>query len=87
MNKKEIKKLKILFWDYKWESVEKNLDSPLVISRILELGNPEQFEILSGFLGHEKIYRFLKEKGKKLLSKKSFNFWKIYYAQKFNSKT
>lgn len=80
------KKLKILLWDYKWESVLKNLDSFFVISRVLEIGNPEQFEILSNAIGDEKIKKFLFKKGKKFLSKKSLNFWKIYYAQKSNSK-
>jgi hypothetical protein len=35
---KDIKILKELFWDYKWNSVLKKLDSPFVIARVLEIG-------------------------------------------------
>lgn len=52
-----------LFWEYKWESVKKNLTSPFVIARVLELGNPEQFRIFSELVGEETIKNFLREKG------------------------
>ena len=78
--KKTEKILHSLFWEYKWESVKKNLTSPFVIARVLELGNPEQFRIFSELVGEETIKNFLREKGKKLLSPQSFNFWRIYYS-------
>jgi len=76
-------KLKNLFWDYEIESVKKHLDSVFVIARVLELGNPEQFEIFRSTISDEKIKDFLKsEKAERLLSKKSLNFWQIYYGIK-----
>jgi len=76
-------KLKPLFWDYEIESVKKHLDSVFVISRILELADPDQFEIYRNAVSDEKIKEFIKsEKAKKLLSKKSLNFWQIYYGIK-----
>jgi len=81
-SKEELEKLKPLFWEYKWESVRENLASPLVISRVLEMANPEQFKIFSSVVGDEEIINFLKTKGEKMLSKRSFNFWKLYYEKK-----
>jgi hypothetical protein len=76
-------KLKPLFWDYEIESVKTHLDSVFVISRVLELGNPEQFEIFRSTISDKKIKDFLKsKKAEQLLSKKSLNFWQIYYGIK-----
>jgi len=83
----EIEKLKPLFWEYKWESVKKNMDSVFVISKILELGSPEQIKILEKTVGKEKIRNFLEEKGRKLLSPKSYNFWKNYYERRTSART
>jgi hypothetical protein len=71
--------LKPLFWGYKWDSVKENLDSPFVIARVLEFGDPEQVEVFINLVGEDSIKRFLKEKGKKLLSPRSYNFWKIVF--------
>ncbi len=76
---KDIKILKELFWDYKWNSVLKKLDSPFVIARVLEIGNKEQVKILEKAIGKEKIKDFLK-KYENLLSKQSLNFWKLCYG-------
>lgn len=81
-NNKRLKILKDLFWDYKWESVLKNLDSPFVIARVLEIGNKDQVKEFISFIGSEKIVEFLKKYGKKLLSKQSLNFWELYYGIK-----
>jgi hypothetical protein len=78
---KDIKILKELFWDYKWNSVLKKLDSPFVIARVLEIGNKEQVKVLEKAIGKEKIRYFL-EKYEDLLSKQSLNFWKLCYGIK-----
>jgi hypothetical protein len=76
-------KLKPLFWDYDSESVKRHLDSAFVISRILELGDPDQFEVYRNAVSDEKIKEFIKsEKARRLLSKRSLNFWQIYYGIK-----
>lgn len=78
--------LKPLFWDYDFESVKKNIHSHFVIARVLELGTPEQFEVLRSFLSDEKITEFLRsENTSKFLSRKSLNFWLIYYGIKKNT--
>lgn len=77
-NKPKLEILKDLFWDYKWDSVIKNLDSPFVIARVLEIGNKEQVKEFLSHIGSEKIINFLKKYGN-LLSKKSLNFWKLFY--------
>jgi O-phosphoseryl-tRNA(Cys) synthetase len=78
---KDIKILKELFWDYKWNSVLKKLDSPFVIARVLEIGNKEQVKVLEKAIGKEKIKDLLK-KYENLLSKQSLNFWKLCYGIK-----
>jgi len=79
--KNNLEKLKHLFWDYEWNSVMKNLNSYFVISRVLELGNKEDFKILRSVVKDESIINFLKsEKAQRFLSKQSLNFWKIYYG-------
>ncbi|MFN4226526.1 MAG: DUF6922 domain-containing protein [Candidatus Ratteibacteria bacterium] len=80
-NKNTIKILKDLFWDYKWESVVRNLDSPFVIARVLEIGNKEQVKTLLSLIGSEKIKNFLKKYGK-LLSTQSLNFWRLCFEIK-----
>lgn len=64
-SKDELEKLKPLFWEYKWESVKENLTSPVVIARVLEMANPEQFKIFSSAVGDEEIMKFLKLKEKR----------------------
>ncbi|MEO0144381.1 MAG: hypothetical protein ABIL49_07495 [candidate division WOR-3 bacterium] len=81
LNNKLIKTLKDLFWDYDWESVLRNLDSPFVISRVLEIGNKEQVRAFLSVVSEEKIKEFL-TKYEKLLSKQSLNFWRLVYGIK-----
>lgn len=78
---KNLNILKDLFWDYKWRSVVKNLASPFVIARVLEIGNKEQVKTLISCIGDEKIMEFLKTHDK-LLTKLSRNFWKLCYGIK-----
>lgn len=80
--KSSLRKLKDLFWDYNWNSVSENLNSPFVIARVLEIGNPEQVKILISEIGDDTIKNFLKDDGKRLLSSISYNFWKSYYDEK-----
>jgi len=79
MKKKNLKILKELFWDYKWDSVVEKLDSPFVIARVLEIGNKEQVKEFEKSTGKEKIKYFLKKYGK-LISEKSLNFWRLCYG-------
>lgn len=78
---RNLKILKELFWDYKWDSVLKKTDSPFVIARVLEIGNKIQVKELEKEIGKEKIKDFLK-KYENLLSKQSLNFWRLCYGIK-----
>jgi hypothetical protein len=80
-NMKKIEILKELFWDYKWESVLEKMDSPFVISRVLEIGNKYQVKTLEQVVGKQKIKNFLK-KYENLLSEQSLNFYKLCYGVK-----
>jgi hypothetical protein len=66
----KIEILKEFFWDYKWESVREKMDSPFVISRVLQK-----------VIGKQKIKNFLK-KYENLLSEQSQNFYKLCYGVK-----
>ncbi|MCM8767994.1 MAG: hypothetical protein NC816_06730 [Candidatus Omnitrophica bacterium] len=79
--KPKLEILKDLFWDYKWESVVKNLDSPFVIARVLEIGNKKQVKEFISCVSSQKIIEFL-IKYEKLLSKQSLNFWRLVYGVK-----
>lgn len=70
-----------LFWEYDIDSLAKNLTSPFVIARVLELGNPQQFFIFTRMVGNKVIKTFINEKGEKLLSPQSYNFWRLYYRR------
>jgi len=72
---KNLEILKELFWDYEWDSVVRKIDSPFVITRVLEIGNEKQIRVLEEKVGKEKIVEFLKRYGKRMLSKMSYNFW------------
>ncbi len=78
---KNLKILKELFWDYKWNSVLKKLDSPFVIARVLEIGNKKQVKEFEKAVGIKKIKDFLKNY-ENLLSKQSLNFWRLCYEVK-----
>lgn len=80
-----LKQIKNLFWDYKWESVIDNLESPFVIARILEMGSKKQVKKFISIIGDQKIIDFLEKYGK-LLSKQSLNFWKLVYQNKSSKK-
>ena len=80
-NRNKLHLLKPLFWDYNWDSVLKNLDSPFAIARVLEIGNKEQVKLFVNEIGDEKIKDFLMNHGH-LLSKQSLNFWRLCYGIK-----
>ncbi|MCX7771340.1 MAG: hypothetical protein N2202_09740 [Proteobacteria bacterium] len=79
-----VKKLRPLFWEYDLKSLQDNLSSPFVIARVLEISNPEQFRIYSSLVKEDVIVDFLEKKGQKLLSKRAYNFWQLYYEKKAN---
>ncbi len=84
---KGLEKLKPLFWDYKWESVLKNLSSPFVITRVLEIGNSEQVRILIEHIGNDALKEYIENYAKEHLSKLSYNFWKLYYEKNIAKRT
>ncbi len=76
-----------MFWDYNWDSVLKNLNSPYVIARLLEIGGEEEVKIFLSKVSQKKIREFLKNYGSKLLSEINYNFWVKFYEKKINKRT
>ena len=72
--------IKNLFWEYDFNHVKINLSNIVVIERILELGNKEQFNFLINEIGKDKIIKYLSSKGKRRLSRKLYNFWREYFG-------
>jgi hypothetical protein len=77
---KKYSSFKNLFWDYKFDDVLSNLDNDVVIERILELGDIEDFNFLIENISKNKIIDYLKRKGERRLTKRSYNFWRIYFG-------
>ncbi len=77
--KQKIKKLKTLLWGYNIQDVIKNPSNIIVIERVLEFGDFTHFKILKEIIGDAPIIEYIKKYGKKRLSKKSYNFWMLYY--------
>ncbi len=84
---RDVENLRNLFWDYNWESVLENLNSPFVISRVLEMGGKEEVKIFLKKVGHKEIRKFLKNYGSKLLSEINYNFWVKFYEKKIDKRT
>ncbi|PSR03036.1 MAG: hypothetical protein BRD50_06485 [Bacteroidetes bacterium SW_11_45_7] len=79
-NKHDIEKIKPLFWEYDWESVQKKMTSYFVIARVLEFGTPEQFATLVAVIGETPVQDFLATRSAdRLLSRRSLNYWRLYY--------
>ena len=85
MMKEPNESFKNLFWDYKLEDIVSNLDNDIVIERVLELGDIEDFIFLYKNIPKEKFIDFIKRKGFKKLSKRSLNFWSLYFGIKRES--
>ncbi len=70
-----------LLWEYDWDNFDFNRYSTVLIERVIERGNPEEWQEIVDFYGKDLI---LKCAGKSTrLDKKHKNFTRIYLQSGF----
>ncbi len=63
-----------LFWDVDSSKLEKT--NPLVIERILELGDLPEIRWIFSMATENELKKFLERRGEKVLSPRSYHFWR-----------
>jgi hypothetical protein len=64
------------FQEYDLDSLELERDANLVIQRTLEHGTWDEVRWLFGTYGRPRIRAFVRERGERLLSPVTFNYWR-----------
>ncbi len=72
---------KHLLWEYEWESIDFSRLATVVIERVIERGNPSEWQEIVNFYGVEKILS-VAEKSTRLDAKHK-NFTRIYLQSGF----
>jgi hypothetical protein len=72
---------KHLLWEYEWESVDFSQLATVVIERVVERGNPHEWQEIVNFYGVDKILN-VAEKSKRLNAKHKY-FTRIYLQSGF----
>ncbi len=72
---------KHLLWEYEWESIDFSRLATVVIERIIERGNPFEWQEIVNFYGVEKIAEIAEKSTR--LDLKHKNFTRIYLQSGF----
>jgi len=64
------------FQEYDSEALDLQRDANLIIQRTLEYGTWEEIRWLYGVYGASRIRSFVQERGERLLSAVTFNYWR-----------
>lgn len=70
-----------LLWEYDWEEIDYSKIATVVIERVIERGNPEEWMEIVAFYGNEKILAVSENSTR--LDKKHKNFTRIYLQSGF----
>jgi len=68
---------KWLFPEYDFETIQVDTHQGVIIERILERGSWEQVRWLFTTYGEERVTDWVQQHGFRLLSKRSFAFWRL----------
>ena len=68
--------LRPYFQEYDSHSLDLDRDANLIIQRTLEYGTWEEVRWLFGIYGGSQILTFVQERGERLLSRVTFNYWR-----------
>lgn len=68
--------LKPYFQEYDPETLDPDRDADLIIQRTLEYGTWDEVRWLFGIYGGSRIRTFVRERGERLLSRVTFNYWR-----------
>lgn len=72
---------KHLLWEYEWENVDFSRLATVVIERVIERGNPSEWQEIVNFYGVEKILNIAEKSTR--LDQKHKNFTRIYLQSGF----
>lgn len=64
-----------LFWDCRPESIDLDAHAPFVLERVLEYGSLAAVRSLLATYGEDRIRAFLRDRGRRTLSRKTLAFW------------
>lgn len=64
-----------LFWDCQPEQLDPEAHASFVLERLLEYGSLESVHWVMKVYGPERIKKFLRERGRRTLSRKTLAFW------------
>ncbi len=64
------------FQEYDFESLDLERDANLIIQRTLEYGTWDEVRWLFATYGDPRIRTFVRERGERLLSRVTFNYWR-----------
>jgi hypothetical protein len=64
-----------LFWDCRPETIDLDAHAPFVLERVLEYGSLAAVRALLATYGADRIRAFLRERGRRTLSRKTLAFW------------
>lgn len=72
---------KHLLWEYDWDNVDFSRLATIVIERVIERGNPFEWQEIVNFYGVEKIWSIAEKSTR--LDRKHKNFTRIYLQSGF----
>ena len=75
-----------LFWEYDYETIDWNKAAVIVIERVLDRGNSQEFEAMVRFYGREKVVDVLRNKTVYLMDhsmKRACAYFGIYREELF----
>ena len=64
-----------LFWDYQTDQLDPETHAPFILERLMEYGSLASVRWALQVYGLERIKRFLMERGRRTLSRKTLAFW------------
>lgn len=70
-----------LLWEYDWETIDFSLLAAVVIERVIERGNPAEWQEIVNFYGRDKILNVAEKSTR--LDLKHKNFTRIYLQSSF----
>jgi len=79
MNTKIPERSASLFQEYDYNLLNIKRDKSIIIGRLLKSGNMEELQWLFKTYPIEEIRKFVKDRGYRALSSRSFNFWCIVF--------
>ena len=68
--------LRLCFQEYDPQTLDLDRDATLIIQRTLEYGTWEEVRWLFATYGGPRISTFVRERGERLLSRVTFNYWR-----------